>query len=59
MNRGLDIATGELFAILESDDFRQSIMCEMLYNTAITYNGDIIRSDYFDLSLEQNGSTIG
>lgn len=48
MNIGLDNATGEYFAILESDDFIMKDAYEMLYRAAKQHDADIVRSDYFD-----------
>ncbi|KMW22049.1 glycosyltransferase family 2 protein [Enterocloster citroniae] len=48
MNTGLDLARGEYFSILESDDFFMPDTCEMLYKNAKKFDADIVRSDYFD-----------
>lgn len=48
MNCGLKVATGEYFAVLESDDFCLPDMYETLYKTAREFHADIVRSDYFD-----------
>lgn len=48
MNRGLDVASGEYIGIVESDDFTDSIMFEMLYNKAKDLDVNIVKSDYFD-----------
>lgn len=52
MNRGLQMATGEYFAVLESDDFCMLDMYETLYNTAKQFDADIVRSDYFDYTTQ-------
>ena len=54
MNRGLDMATGEYFAILESDDFCMPDAYETMYKTAKQFDADIVRSDYFDLTTPNN-----
>lgn len=54
MNRGLDMATGEYFAILESDDFCMPDTYETMYKTAKQFDADIVRSDYFDLTTPNN-----
>ena len=46
MNVGLDAATGEYFAILESDDIIKPNMYEVLYNTAKEHDLDVIKSDH-------------
>ena len=43
-NSGLDIATGEYVAFVDSDDFIAPNMMEVLYNTAIQYGADEVRS---------------
>lgn len=57
MNRGLDAITGEFFAVLESDDIIQPDSYEILYATALEYDADIVRGDYFDLTT-LNGNTM-
>lgn len=52
MNRGLQMATGEYFAVLESDDFCMLDMYETLYKTAKQFDADIVRSDYFDYTTK-------
>ncbi|MBQ9299661.1 MAG: glycosyltransferase family 2 protein [Clostridia bacterium] len=50
MNAGLRVATGEYFAVLESDDFILPDAYEVLYNAAKRYDADVIRADYFDFT---------
>lgn len=48
VNRGLEIATGEYIAIVETDDFIDTKMYENLYNLAIERGSvDIIKSSYW------------
>ena len=46
MNVGLDAATGEYMAILESDDLIKPNMYEVLYQEAKIHDVDVIKSDY-------------
>ena len=46
MNTGMDKATGEYFAILESDDYIQENMLENLYNLCEKNNLDFVKADY-------------
>lgn len=46
MNLGLDYATGEYFAIFESDDMIRPQMYERLYNLAKKYDVDVIKADF-------------
>ncbi len=46
MNLGLDSATGEYFAIFESDDMIRPQMYERLYNLAQKHRLDVIKADF-------------
>lgn len=48
MNAGLKAATGEYFAVLESDDFIVPDAYEILYKNAKEYDADVVRADYYD-----------
>ena len=47
MNAGLRAATGEYFAVLESDDFILPDAYEILYANARKFDADIVRADYY------------
>ena len=53
MNVGLQMACGDYIAIVESDDFVELDMLEILYNTAVEQEADIVKGEYFRY---QNGS---
>lgn len=58
MNDGLAKATGEYFAVLESDDFIVKDAYEIFYREAKLHDADIVRSDYFDYSTNSNRNIL-
>ncbi|MBR2179778.1 MAG: glycosyltransferase [Selenomonadaceae bacterium] len=48
MNCGLEISQGEYIGIIESDDFADLNMFEVLYNHAKNSNAEIVRSNHFE-----------
>ena len=46
-NRGMEIAEGEYFIFVDSDDWIEPDMCEKLYNKAVETNADMVGSDYY------------
>lgn len=46
MNIGMDAATGEYLAIVESDDYIEPEMLETLYHIAVRENVDIVKADF-------------
>lgn len=47
INRGLDEATGEYVTILESDDFADLDMYQVLYGYAKAFDLDVVRSNFY------------
>ena len=47
MNCGLKIATGEYIGIVESDDFADENMFEILYEKAKIFDAEIVKSNFF------------
>lgn len=46
MNRGLDTATGDYIAIVESDDWIEPDAMETLYNAAIKNDADLVKANF-------------
>lgn len=46
MNRGLNTATGDYIAILESDDFYEPEALQKLYSAAVAANADVAKADF-------------
>ncbi len=50
MNCGFSVATGEYVGIIESDDYAEQNMFEVLYNHAKKkYDLDVVKSGYYFL----------
>lgn len=47
MNKGLAIASGEYIGIVESDDFIEPNMYEELYNTARTFDAEVVKANFW------------
>lgn len=47
MNTGFDAATGEYIGIVESDDYADPEMFEILYNRAKSQNLDVVKSGFY------------
>lgn len=45
-NKGLSVATGEYIAYVDSDDWIEKNMFELLYNKAKKYNYDVVECDF-------------
>lgn len=54
MNQALDVAKGKYIGIVESDDFAELSMFEVLYSIAIQQNLDISRCCYFEYKSGTN-----
>lgn len=58
MNIGMDMASGEYFAIVESDDFILPKMFETLYDVAKENDLDFVKSDFYRFYGEDNKNII-
>ncbi len=47
LNTGLKVATGEYVGFVESDDFAERDMFEVLYENAVAYDVDFVKSNHF------------
>lgn len=47
MNKGFALASGQYIGIVESDDFIEPTMFETLYNIAIKYDADVVKSNFW------------
>lgn len=56
VNLGISIAKGEYIAVLETDDYVDSGMYEKLYQKAVLYDCDYVKSDYFSYRTQEDGS---
>ena len=52
-NVGLEYATGEYIAFVDSDDYVEIFFLEKLYNKAIEDNSDMVICDYYGLNEEE------
>ena len=55
-NTGIKAAKGEYIGFIESDDFTEHNMYENLYSLATKYNADIVKSDWYSYTSENNQS---
>ena len=58
MNVGLAAAASDYIGIVESDDFVELNMFEILYNTAKENNLDLVRCRYFEYKTQENTNTL-
>lgn len=58
MNVGMERATGEYIGIVESDDFIDSDMYEILYQEAIENSLDVVRSGFYLYNTKNNSNEI-
>ena len=58
MNIGMDMASGEYFVIVESDDFILPTMFETLYSAAKDNDLDFVKSDFYRFYGEDNTNII-
>lgn len=52
INTGIANAVGEYIGIVESDDFAEPDMFQVLYDLALTHNADVAKGNYYDFSSE-------
>ena len=55
MNKGLDRATGEYIGIVEPDDYVVPYMFEKLYQTAVEYDLDLVKADFYRFTRDTTG----
>lgn len=58
MNLGMKAANGEYIGIVETDDFIGLEMYKELYNTAINYDADFVKSDFDVFATLEDGERI-
>lgn len=60
-NAGIDVAKGEFLGFIDSDDWIDNDMYEILYNLAIKYNADIVECSYRNITndgiIEETANT--
>ena len=54
MNVGIDAAHGEYLGIVESDDYVDKHMFEVLYSAAVNNDLDVVKSDYVTFKTRKN-----
>lgn len=55
VNMGISMAQGEYIAILETDDYADDHMYEKLYNEAVLFDCDYVKSDYMIYNTQSDG----
>ena len=55
-NLGLDKASGDYIAFVDSDDFVETFFLEKMYNKAIETNSDVVICNYFALNEEKKNT---
>ena len=58
MNHGLDQASGEYIGIVEPDDYVDLEMFKELYQVAVDYRLDFVKSDFYRFQRDENGKDI-
>lgn len=56
MNVGMAVAEGKYIGIVESDDYIANNMFERLYDTAVQYKAEIVKSDHYIFSTKNGQS---
>ncbi len=57
-NYGLEKASGEYVLFMDSDDYIEKDMLEVLYNSAISNNSDLVLCDYNEIDVDSNKTTV-
>ncbi len=55
VNKGMDLATGEYIAIVESDDFIEPEMYQEMYACAKKLDADMVKTPYYEYFDEKDG----
>ena len=57
-NMGLDAATGEWIAVVDSDDYVEPDLCEYLFDKARRYHGDLVQCGAWKEFTQETGKKI-
>ena len=58
MNVALEKARGDYIGIVETDDFIEPEMFEVMYNTAISNDADVVKTNYFDYYSQKTPNNV-
>ena len=58
MNVGMSVAKGEYVGVVETDDYILPKMFETLYNVAVKYDLDFVKSDHYKFVDDLNGNEV-
>ncbi len=57
-NKGLEVASGEYIGFVDSDDYVHSSMYQIMYETAITHDADIVDCGYFTEATNKSSISV-